>query len=441
MNIPSDLFAPGFVDRPYWWDTAPPAPINAVLPEEAETIVIGGGIAGLSTALELGRNGQRAVVLDREMIGWGASSRNGGALAGSGSLGRARANLQKSVDPGILRAMLDEAEGSFDGFEELVAREGIDCHYRRCGRFVGAHAPSAMETLKRRADMLNRDDATQAEIVPRGRLGEELATERYHGGLVIHRAGSVHPGKYVRGLAEAAARHGAILCGGVSVDSYGRDADGAFRVTTSRGTLRAKALMVATNGYTGAVTPWHRRRLVPVASYMIATEPLGAARVQAVLPKLRVYGDTKKVLYYFRPSPDGERILFGGRASFVDTDVRRAGARLHAFLVHLLPDLAGVRITHAWKGNVAFSLDFLPHVGQRDGVHFALACNGGGVVTMTHLGRQAAHQILGTANRVSAFSRLPFPTMPFYGGNPWFLPMVGSYYRLRDRLDGWREPS
>ena len=146
------------------------------------------------------------------------------------------------------------------------------------------------------------------------------------------------------------------------------------------------------------------------------------------------------MLYYFRPSPAGDRILFGGRASFVQTDVRRAGARLHRFLVHLIPALAGTRITHAWKGNVAFAFDYLPHLGQHEGVHYALACNGGGVVLMTHMGRQVARQMLGGTNRPSAFSRLPFPTMRGYTGTPWFMPLVGGLYRLRDRLDGWREP-
>lgn len=440
MSVQADIFAPDFAERPFWWDQAPPLAVENELPDQAEVAVIGGGIAGLSTALELGRHGRKAVVLDREQIGWGASSRNGGALSGAGSLGRARKNLQKAIDPAVLRAMLDEAEGSFEAFEELVAREAIDCHYRRCGRFVGAHAPAAMETLKRRAEMLNRDTPDEAELLSRQRVREELATDRYHGGLVVRRAGSVHPGKYVRGLAEAAVRHGALLCGGVDVRGYRRDADGAFRVETSRGVLRAKALMVATNGYTGAATPWHQRRLVPVSSYMIATEVLGAERVRKLFPQLRVYGDTKKVLYYFRPSPDGDRVLFGGRASFSESDAKTAAVRLHQFLTHLLPDLAGTRITHAWRGNVAFALDFMPHVGQHDGVHHALGCNGSGVVTMTHLGRQAAHQILGGGNRPSAFSRMPFPTMPFYGGHPWFMPMVGSYYRLRDRLDGWKEP-
>lgn len=439
MNANDSIFASPFVERPFWWDAAPPDSRSPEIPQTADVAIIGGGIAGLSTALELGRHGIAAVVLDREPIGWGASSRNGGALAGAAGLGRARANLQEAVDPAILTAMVDEAEQSFDDFEHLVEQEGLDCDYRRTGRFIGAHAPAALDALRRRADMLNHGGKEEARFVERADVAAEVATARYHGGLIVQRAGSLHPGKYVRELARVAAANGALLHGGVAVQGYAREG-GRFRVQTSAGPITAGALMVATNGYTGAVTPWQQRRLVPVASYMIATEVIGAARVRAMLPKLRVYGDTKKVLYYFRPSPDGERILFGGRASFVDSDVRRAGARLHRFLVHLLPGLADVRITHAWKGNVAFAFDFLPHVGQQDGVHYALACNGSGVVTMTHLGRQAARQIVGGDNRPSAFSRLPFPTMRGYRGNPWFMPIVGGYYRLKDRLDGWKEP-
>jgi len=439
MATAETIFAEGFLERPFWWDAAPPTLKSTDIPQTAAVAIIGGGIGGLSCALELARAGINSVVLDREPIGWGASSRNGGALAGAAGLGRAKSNLQQAVDGDILAAMVDEAEQSFDDFEQLIGREQLDCSYRRCGRFTGAHAPAAMEALRKRADMLNQSRPGEARVVSRGEVAEELATERYAGGLVLQRAGSLHPGRYVQELARVAAASGASLHGGVSVESYTREGD-KFRLRTSAGEMLADALMVATNGYTGAITPWQQRRVVPVASYMIATEVLGAERVQAMLPKLRVYGDTKKVLYYFRPSPDGTRILFGGRASFVQSDVRLAGARLHRFLVHLLPALAGTRITHAWKGNVAFAFDFLPHVGTHEGVHYALACNGSGVVTMTHLGRQAARQIAGGGNAPSAFSRLPFPTMRGYTGNPWFMPLIGGFYRLRDRLDGWREP-
>jgi glycine/D-amino acid oxidase-like deaminating enzyme len=433
------ILAPGFVERPFWWDAALPSRRSEAIPAEADVAIIGGGITGLSTALELARGGLRPVVLDREPIGWGASSRNGGALAGASGLGRSRSNLQQAVDPDILAAMVEEGEQSFDDFEQLIERETLACDYRRTGRFTGAHAASAMQTLAARAEMLNRARPGEARLILRDDVPTEIATERYHGGLLVQRAGSLHPGKYVQELARVAEAAGTSLHGGVSVDGYAREGDG-YRLRTSAGEIKAGALMVATNGYTGAVTPWQQRRLVPVASYMIATEALGQERVAQLLPKLRVYGDTKKVLYYFRPSPAGDRILFGGRASFVDSDVKRAGARLHRFLVHLIPQLAGTQITHAWKGNVAFAFDYLPHIGAHEGVHYVLACNGSGVVTMTHLGRQAAWQILRRGNRPSAFSRLPFPTMRAYHGKPWFMPFIGGLYRLRDRLDGWREP-
>lgn len=435
----ASIFAPGFVETPYWWEAAPPqaAAAQTDLPTRVDVLVVGAGIAGLATALELGRNGVCALVIDREPIGWGASSRNGGALSGAGSLGRAKANFQQAVDPALLAEMVDEAEASFEAFEALIVREGIDCAYRRCGRFVGAHAAKALDTLKRRADMLNRSGRDTAAILTRDRLVEEIATDRYHGGLVIQRAGGLDPARYTRGLATAAQRHGAILASGITFQGWTR-AGTRLIARTDRGEITAGALMIATNGYTGAATPWHRRRVIPVASYMIATEPLGEARVRALLPKLRVYGDTKKILYYFRPAPDFSRILFGGRASFRDEGPRHGGARLHRFLTHLLPDLAGIRITHAWKGNVAFAFDMLPHVGAQDGVHYALGCNGSGVVTMTHLGGCAARQILGGGNQPSAFARLPFPTMPLYAGTPWFMPAVGNWYRLRDWRDGWR---
>ncbi len=432
------VFAPGFKDTPYWWEAAPPpAPTPVTLPHSAEVVVIGGGICGLACALELGRAGVPALVLDREAIGWGASSRNGGALSGAGSLGRAKSDVSKGLDPKLLAEMVDEAEASFDALDALIEREALDCAWRRCGRFVGAHTEAAMATLAKRAQLLNASEPGSAELLPRERLAEELGTTLYHGGLRITRAGSLHPAQYVQGLAAAARRAGATTAGGVAVQGVAKDGAG-FRVATSAGTVKARHVMVATNGYTGRATPWHRRRVIPVASYMIATEEIGAERVQALLPKLRVYGDTKKILYYFRPSPDGTRILFGGRATLSDTDPRIGARWLHRQLVNLFPQLEGVRITHGWKGNVAFAFDMLPHAGVHEGVHFALGCNGSGVTTMTHLGTVAARMMLGGDNRISAFARMPMPTVPGYTGVPWFMPIVTGLYRMKDRRDGWR---
>ena len=145
--------------------------------------------------------------------------------------------------------------------------------------------------------------------------------------------------------------------------------------------------------------------------------------------------DTKRVMAYFRLSPDGTRLLFGGRASFRPVSARVAAPVLHARMAEIWPELAGLRITHAWVGNVAFTFDFLPHLGQHEGVHYALGCQGSGVAMMSYLGHQAALKLAGGANRPSAFDGLPFPTRPLYSGSPWFLPAVGFAYRVRDWLD------
>src|SRR4051794_28356581 len=221
MAAMDEIFAPAFVERPFWWDVAPPHLRAPSVPERSDVVVIGGGIAGLSTALELARNGVGAVVLDREPIGWGASSRNGGALSGAAGLGRANPKLQQQVDPAVLGAMVEEAEAAFDDFEHLIDREGLQCDYRRTGRFVGAHAPKALDTLRRRADLLS-GAGEQVRLLSKDEVGEEVATPRYHGGLVLDRAGSLHPGRYVQELARVAAEAGASLHGGVEVKGYER---------------------------------------------------------------------------------------------------------------------------------------------------------------------------------------------------------------------------
>jgi glycine/D-amino acid oxidase-like deaminating enzyme len=244
----------------------------------------------------------------------------------------------------------------------------------------------------------------------------------------------------MRGLAQAAARAGATLIGGVRITGIARDGAG-LRLQTLQGAIRAARVLVATNGYSahrdGTALPWLARRVVPVASYIIATEPLGAERLRALFPTGRMVADTKRVLNYFRPSPDGTRVLWGGRASFAPSAraPEQAAPVLHRMMTEVFPQLRGVRITHAWTGNVAFTFDRLPHIGMQDGVNYAAGCQGSGVAMATWLGHQAALSIAGAANAPFALDALHFPTLPLYHGTPWFLPLAGEWMRLRDRLD------
>ncbi len=435
----ADIFAPDFRPAPYWWDAAEPAERETALPAEADVAIVGGGYAGLSAALTLRRLGHNAVVLDAERIGWGASSRNGGMV--SGGLKVAGGDLDRKFGAEQARAIVGAAAASFPFIEDLIARENIDCDYVRCGRFLPAWTPGHYRALEAKAPKLAEATGMPTAMLPRARQREELGSDYYYGGMTAEATGSLHPGKYARGLADAAARAGATLVGGVRVQTIARHGSGAV-IATDKGNVRAGAVLVATNGYSrapggAAAMPWLARRLVPVASYIIATEKLDKALIRELFPNHRMIADTKRVLNYFRPSPDGERVLWGGRASFRSGGAAPAEAApaLYKAMTDVFPQIRGVKITHAWTGYVAFTLDGLPHIGEQDGIHFAAGCQGSGVAMASWLGHQSALKIARAANAPFALDVKNFPALPLYDGRPWFLPLVGEYYRLRDRID------
>lgn len=430
----ASIYAEGFKTDPYWWDAAPPdSEGDTPPPERVDVAIVGSGYTGLSAALELARGGADVAVLEAQRFGEGASTRSGGMVSGGVNVGKG-GDVERLYGAERVQAMIEEAAESYGHFEQLIEREGIDCLYRRSGRFVGAHTPSAYAGMARSVESLNAHAEAGAFLVPPGRQREQLASDYYYGGMVVERAGGVHPSLYHQGLRRACLAAGVKLSAHTAVEGIDGRA-GNLTVQTSRGVVRASDVVLGTNGYTGAATPWHRRRVIPVGSYIIATEPLGEERIRELFPSLRVVGDTKRVLYYFRPSPDGTRVIFGGRASFRSTTALEAAPVLYDFMLGVFPQLKGVRISHAWTGNVAFTFDRVPHMGDRDGVHYAMGCNGSGVVMMSHLGHRTALKILGRTNRPSAFDGLPFETRPLYYGQPWFLPAVGAWYRFRDWVD------
>jgi glycine/D-amino acid oxidase-like deaminating enzyme len=431
--VSDGIFAAGFKTRPYWWEAAAPSADGLdPLPDAVDVAIVGGGYCGLSAGLELARGGTQVAVLDREAPGFGASSRNGGMVGGA--LKIPSDELARAVGPEQARALIEEGDRGFDFIETLIAREKIACHYRRSGRFTGAHSPGHYDALARRIEGSEAAKAGLVAMVPRARQREEIGSDFYYGGMRGERGGGLHPALYHQGLAQAARRAGAKICAPAEVTGITRHS-GMFHVEHSGGKIVAREVMIATNGYTTAAFPWHRRRVIPVASYIIATEELAPELARGLSPKGRMLADTKRVLFYFRLSPDGKRLLFGGRAGFKTIDETTAAKRLHRYMRGVYPQLEGVTLTHSWRGNVAFTFDILPHMGRHQGMHYAMGCNGSGVAMATYLGYQTALKIAGRANRACAFDERPFPTSVFYRGTPWFLPLVGGYYRARDAVE------
>ena len=394
--------------------------------------MVGAGYCGLSAALGLRRHGADVAVLEIGRIGHAASSLNGGMV--SGGLKLTHAELARSFGAERATALLAEGARCLPFLEELLAREGIDGHYRRTGRFVGAHCPAAYAALATNVETIKALTGAPAWLLPRARQREEIDTGYYFGGMVAEASGALHPALYHRGLAAAARRADAVVAEDAGVVAIAKR-PGGFALTTTRGRVEAREVLVATNGYTGPVTPWLRRRLIPLGSYIIATEPLSPETVRRLVPRGRMIVDTNRVLSYYRPSPDGTRILYGGRVSFRQATATEAAPRLHGLMTRVWPELARTRVTHAWTGNVAFTFDHVPHMGVHEGVHYAVGCQGSGVEMASYLGHRVALKLAGKQTEPSAFDNLPFPTRPTYTGDPWFLPIVGSYYRLRDWLE------
>jgi glycine/D-amino acid oxidase-like deaminating enzyme len=416
----------------YWLETAaplPPAP-PVQLPSRTDVAVIGGGYTGVSAARTLARHGVDVTVLEAHTLGWGASTRNGGFVLPGFKIGAGELLKKQGAVRG--RALFDAARDAVRFLENLVESEAIECEYTRCGYVALAYKPKHYVDLERSAALLSQTFGYETELVPRDRLRSEIASDAYYGGL-LEPAGGIHPAKYFFGMAGAARRAGARLVEGVEVQRFRRTTRGdGFELTTSRGPMHAREILVATNGYSGDVAPRLRRGVVPIGSYIIATAPLDAGVARALIPHRRVMSDTKNLLFYFRLTADN-RLLFGGRASFTPTNNVTSARILARGMTQVFPQLAGVPVEYSWSGKVGYTFDQLPHAGTMDGVHYAMGYCGHGVALATYLGARVADAIAGKGDLLP-FSELRFPTMPFYRKRPWFLPLAGAWYRLADLL-------
>jgi glycine/D-amino acid oxidase-like deaminating enzyme len=427
--------------RPYWHATMPALPSrrDRPLPDTADVVVIGGGYTGINAARELARRGAAVTLIEAEQLGFGGSTRNGGIVHPGYKWGPDE--LVKRYGDETGRALFRETMDGYELVKRLIAEEQIDCEFRERGYLDVAWAPAHARELEASVGTFAAF-GVEASYVPRERLRDEIGSDFYHGGLVFPPSGLLHPGKYFAGLVSAAERAGADLHEGVRARTIRRQADGRLVVETDRGAILAKDVVVGTNGYTDGVVPALRRRIIPIGSYIIATEPLPEELAREISPRGRAFFDTKNFLYYWHIAED-RRMIFGGRASFLPTNVDNTAAILYRGMLEVHPQLAGTRVAYAWGGNVGFTFDRMPHVGRQDGVTYAMGCCGTGVATMTAMGTAVGGWLSG--GPAPALSRLKFPLVPApYEGRPWFLPLAGEWFRLQDRLSrrgGSSDPS
>jgi glycine/D-amino acid oxidase-like deaminating enzyme len=418
----------------YWHDTAPrfDGAVQAPADGRADVVVVGGGFTGLSAALALAKKGAQVVLLEAERVGGAASGRNGGHVnngfaqdygAMCARLGTERANLlYRSFDAAV------------DTVERIVGEERIDCDFRRVGKLKLAAKPAHYDKLARSQELLAREVDPDTHMVPKAALSEELGSDAYYGGLVFRKSAAMHMGKFVHGLASAAARHGVRIHENTPLTALRRTPQG-HEVETSGGRVQARQVLLATG--TSAVGPlaWFRRRIVPVGAYIIVTEQLPKDVLDRILPRRRNATNTRNLVNFFRVTPDN-RLLFGGRARFAapgPTSDPKSGEILRRDMIATFPYLSDVRIDYCWGGLVDMTRDRLPRAGERDGVYYSMGYSGHGTQMSVHMGSLMADIMDGGQDR-NPWKDFDWPAIPGHFGKPWFLPVVGAYYRFKDHV-------
>ncbi len=434
----ASIFTENFSTTPWWWNGfTPPADPPAELPGGVGTLIVGAGYAGIACALRLAEAGEDVLVLDAAALGFGASTRSGGQVSGGVNVGKSP--TRKPLPQQRKAALLRDAAAGFTLFEELLGRHQIRCGYHRTGRVNGFWAPQHERAWQSRVEDLNRYANADVRILTRTEFRQEIGSDFYHGGVSIGRAGHIQPAEFFGGLLAAARQAGARCHGETPVHSVRRMA-GGYVVMTARGNVAADRVVFAANAYVGTyargLAADLRRGVVPVSTHMIATEELPQDLARSLLPTDRAISETCRVISHYRLSPDGRHLLFGSRATFFPADERRTATLLHRGMVARFPQLAGTRISHSWGGRVAMTLDHLPHIGGGEGRYFVLGCNGSGVVMMTYLGHALAEKILAnSADPVNAYDDGLPPHHALYDGTPWFMPAMGTWFQVRDRVE------
>ena len=425
-----------FPDSLWAAQTPPREPAAALRGEhDVETVVVGGGFSGLSTAWHLARRGRRVRLLEARAIGWGASGRNNGQVIPTLAAIEPDALVARFGEAGerLARLVGDSAETLF----RLLDEAGIDCEQEQSGWFQPAHSPGRVRLSERRVTAWRRF-GSPAELLDRRDTRDLLGSDGWFGGMLNPTGGHVNPLALARGLAAAAERLGVVVHEGSPVSGYAREGK-RWRVRTAGGALRCEALVLATNAYTDEAVPDLAPRLarsvVPVLSWQMATEPLGDNLRRTILPGRQAVSDTRADLRFFRYDAR-HRLVTGGAVLGRHRAAERVSENVAGRLADAFPALAGSRFTHVWSGRIGITRDRYPHVHRLGPDLYAwTGCNGRGVALSVALGGELAAAVDGVPLETLALPLTEPAPIPLHALTRRVAPAMLAWYRRADRVE------
>lgn len=400
------------------------------LPERVDVCVVGAGFTGLSAALELASQGRKVAVFDSGPIGWGATGRNGGQVCTGYSPGMEAFEKQLGVQDA--RICFDVAEQGKRLIEARIQTHDIDCDLT-WGFLHAAARPSHMTGLAEHMEELEEYGVRGCTILSREELSKKLDSKAFHGALREQDSGHIHSLNYALGLADAVVEQGGLIFENSKVESVEGGNSPALTLASGR-TIACSQIIVACNAYLGSLVPGLNHRVMPVASYVVATEPLGEERARSLIRDNEAVCDSNYVVDYFRTTAD-HRLLFGGRCSYSGIHPRDLGANMRPRVLRIFPQLSDVKMQYAWGGHIGITHNRLPNMGRSDSsIYYVHGFSGQGVVLAGMLGKVLADAIVGDTERFDVFARIRH--LPFPGG---FLRRPGLtlgmlYYRVKDLL-------
>ena len=428
-----------FKELPYWHSNVETPTIPLLdIPKEVDVAIVGAGFTGLATALHLLRGGKSVALFDAMTLGEGASGKNGGMIGPSlHKLGLDGLTDTYGKDKAI--DILQEGMTAIQYFQEFVKDENIDCDLAMTGRLRGVTNQKALDGVLRDSEKLKALKGFKFDAVKKENIQGEIGSDLYQGGVIYHQDGGVHPQKLVLALAQKVISLGGTIHQKTLVGDITKTPTG-FQIETAKNPLVAGNVVIASNGYTKKFSngklPYFYKRLLPITSAMIATEELPQETIDRLFPKKRMHGGNHRLVQYYRASPDHKRVLFGARGPDAQDRSLQNGTVLKKHLCKIFPELQNARIDYSWCGKVAYTFDHTPHLGQHDGLYYAIGYCGSGVTRSIYLARQLSRKILGKDDHQTAFDDLTFKSTPFYTGTPWFIPPVLKWHSFLDQIDG-----